>query len=257
MLSLKKVSAGYDGVDVVRNVTLNVKGGENLCIIGPNGCGKSTLLKAIAGLIDSKGCIEIDGTNINKMKRKEIAAKVAMMSQVSNLFFSFSVFETVMLGRYAHMKSGIFATPSKSDREYVERCLESVGMQDQRDKQISTLSGGQLQRVFLARTLAQQPKIILLDEPTNHLDLKYQAQLIKYLQQWSQEDDHIVVGVLHDMNLAMQLANKVLLLNNGNQIAYGTVRETISGEMLKKTFDMDVVGYMLNSLKKWEGFGYA
>ena len=257
MLSLKQVSAGYDGVDVVRNVTLNVKGGENLCIIGPNGCGKSTLLKAIAGLIDSKGSIEIDGININNMKRKEIAAKVAMMSQVSNLFFSFSVFETVMLGRYAHMKSGIFATPSKADREYVERCLESVGMQDQRDKQISTLSGGQLQRVFLARTLAQQPQIILLDEPTNHLDLKYQAQLIKYLQKWSQEDDHIVVGVLHDMNLAMQLANKVLLLNNGNQIACGSVRETISGEILEKTFDMDVVGYMLNSLKTWEDFGYA
>ena len=257
MLSLKQVSAGYDGVDVVRNVTLNVKGGENLCIIGPNGCGKSTLLKAIAGLIDSKGSIEIDGININKMKRKEIAAKVAMMSQVSNLFFSFSVFETVMLGRYAHMKSGIFATPSKADREYDERCLESVGMQDQRDKQISTLSGGQLQRVFLARTLAQQPQIILLDEPTNHLDLKYQSQLIKYLQKWSQEDDHIVVGVLHDMNLAMQLANKVLLLNNGNQIACGSIKETISGEILEKTFDMDVVGYMLNSLKKWEGFGYA
>ena len=185
MLTLQNVSAGYNGIDVINNISLNVKEGENLCIIGPNGCGKTTLIKAISGIIPHSGTIKIDGIDINKMKREQVAKKVAVMSQISTIYFSYTIYETVLLGRYLHMKGRTFKEPSFRDREYTDKCLKAVGLYNIKNKQISNLSGGQLQRVYLARTLAQEPSIILLDEPTNHLDLKHQTELIDFLKDWS------------------------------------------------------------------------
>lgn len=254
MLTLNNVSAGYGGVDVLKNISLSVKEGENLCILGPNGCGKTTLVKAIAGLIPSKGVIQIDGKSIAKMKRHEIARKIAVMSQISSIYFSYTVFETVLLGRYLHMKGNALKEPSFNDKLYTAECLKAVGMYELRDRQITTLSGGQLQRVYLARTLAQEPSIILLDEPTNHLDLKNQAELIDYLKEWSRIDGHSVIGVLHDINLAMRLADNVLVLDNGKTAAFGKADEVITSSLLNKVYDMDVVGFMNDSLKMWENF---
>lgn len=251
MLELKNVSAGYDGVNVINNISLKVEYGENLCILGPNGCGKTTLIKAMAGLIPSTGQILIDGEDVKGMKREKIASKIAVMSQISSVYFSYSIYETVLLGRYVHMK-GAFKQPTDYDIKCVEDSLKSVELYNIRDKQINTLSGGQLQRVFLARTLAQEPNIILLDEPTNHLDLRYQTELIDYLNEWSKGENHSVVGVLHDINLALKLGDKFLLLDGGNIVSYGNEEIAVTSEKLDEVFNMDVVGYMLNSLKKWQ-----
>jgi iron complex transport system ATP-binding protein len=251
MLELKNVSAGYDGIDVIKDISLSLNYGENLCILGPNGCGKTTLIKAIAGLIPCKGKILVEGKDIGNMKRKEIASKIAVMSQLSSIFFSYSVYETVLLGRYLHMK-GVFKGPTSYDKRCVEKCLKAVGLYEQKDKQINELSGGQLQRVFLARTLAQEPNIILLDEPTNHLDLKYQAELIDYLKEWSKEKGHSIVGVLHDINLAMRLGDKFLILEEGRIVSCGSANKAVTSNVLNKVYSMDVVGFMLDSLKKWE-----
>lgn len=254
MLSLKNVSAGYNGYDVISNISLNVQKGENLCIIGPNGCGKTTLIKAIAGLIPHKGTIKIDNTNLSSMKRKDVAKNIAVMSQISSIYFSYTVYETVLLGRYLHMKERAFKEPTLKDKEYADKCLKAVDLLSIKNKQINTLSGGQLQRVYLARTLAQEPSIILLDEPTNHLDLKNQAELIDFLKDWSKEDNHTVIGVLHDLNLAMKLADTVLLLDKGNVAAYGKTEDVISSRMINDVYDMDVARYMVDSLKQWEFF---
>ena len=251
MLELKNVSAGYDGIDVIKDISFTLNYGENLCILGPNGCGKTTLIKAIAGLIPSKGEILIDDKNTGRMKRHEVASKVAVMSQLSTIFFSYTVYETVLLGRYLHMK-GVFKGPSEYDKSYVKKCLKAVGLYELRDKQINTLSGGQLQRVYLARTLAQEPSIILLDEPTNHLDLRYQAELLDYLKEWSNEGEHSIVGVLHDLNLAMRLADNFLVLEEGCVKSYGTANKAITNSLLNSVYGMDVVGFMLDSLRKWE-----
>lgn len=254
MLSLKNVSAGYNGYDVISNINLNVSEGENLCIIGPNGCGKTTLIKAIAGLIPHKGSIKINNTNISTMKRKDVAKNIAVMSQISSIYFSYTVYETVLLGRYLHMKERAFKEPTLRDKEYADKCLKAVDLLSIKNKQINTLSGGQLQRVYLARTLAQEPSIILLDEPTNHLDLKNQAELIDFLKDWSKEDNHTVIGVLHDLNLAMKLADNVLLLDKGHVASYGKTEDIISSRMINDVYDMDVARYMVDSLKQWESF---
>lgn len=252
MLILEKVSAGYEGTDVIHNISFSLEAGENLCILGENGCGKTTLLKSIGGIIPSKGTIHIDNQNITKMKRKDIAKKMAVMSQISNIYFSYTIFETVILGRYIHQGSNSIKGVSKKDKEYALDCIRAVGLEELKDKQINTLSGGQLQRVYLARTLAQEPEIILLDEPTNHLDLKHQAGLIDFLKRWSIENKRSVIGVLHDINLAIRLADNILLLKEGQMIAYGKTKEVLTKDRMNKVYDMDVVGYMKNSLINWE-----
>lgn len=252
MLTLKNVSAGYNGHDVISNINLKVSEGENLCILGPNGCGKTTLIKTIAGIIPHKGAVNIDGKSISSMKRTEVARKIAVMSQISSIYFSYTVYETVLLGRYLHMKNGAFKEPSSIDREYTDKCLKAVDLLGLKNKQINTLSGGQLQRVYLARTLAQEPSIILLDEPTNHLDLKNQADLIDFLKGWSKQEGHTVIGVLHDLNLAIKLADNILLLDKGSIAAYGKSEDIVSSRVINEVYDMDVTGYMIDSLKHWE-----
>lgn len=252
MLRLVNVKCGYNETEVIKGVSFHVNKGEKVCIIGPNGCGKTTLLKAIAGLIKSKGEIYLLGTPIRKMKRSEIASKVAILRQNESVYFSYTVYETVLLGRYLHIKGGIFGGPTKYDKDIVLECLDKVGLADLKDRQINTLSGGQLQRVFLAKALAQEPSLILLDEPTNHLDLKYQIELVEYLKQWTQKDGHTVIGVLHDINLAMHFADKILLLSDGKIAQYGYINKFIDGKLLEEAYHMDIKSYMQKSLKMWE-----
>ena len=254
MLTLQNVNAGYNGIDVVYNISLSVKEGENLCIIGPNGCGKTTLIKAISGIIPHDGIIKIDGIDINNMKREQVAEKIAVMAQISAVYFSYSIYETVLLGRYLHMKGRTFKEPSLKDKEYTDKCLKAVGLYNIKHKQINTLSGGQLQRVYLARTLVQEPSIILLDEPTNHLDLKHQTELIDFLRDWSKCKGHSVIGVMHDLNLAIKLSDNMLVLDNGNMAAYGNTNKIISSNLLNDVYDMNVTEYMIDSLRQWEAY---
>ena len=251
MLRLENVSAGYGGVDVIHNISLDIVPGQNLSIIGANGCGKSTLLKVMAGLLPYKGRITLAGRPLSHIKRRRIASQVAMLSQLSPLSFSYSVYDTVMMGRYVHGKGGFLAAPSARDKDMVLECLKSVDMLDARDRDITKLSGGQLQRVFLARTLAQDPQIILLDEPTNHLDLKHQVEILDYLNAWAAKGNRAIVGVLHDINHAMRLSKYVLAMKDGKVAGLG--ENIVTGELLQAVFDVDVVGYMRQTLALWDG----
>ena len=252
MLELTRVFAGYGEGDVVRDVSLTVSANENLCIIGPNGCGKTTLLKVIMGLLPYRGEISLNGVPLRGMGSKALAKRIAMLSQTSGLYFSYSVYETVMMGRYAHMGDGLWGGPSRRDLDVVEGCLAAVDLLGDRDREISRLSGGQLQRVFLARTLAQEPDIILLDEPTNHLDLKYQVELVSYLYAWRRQEGKSVIGVLHDINLAMRLADRCMLMKDGQDFAIGPASQVITPSALREVYQTDVAAYMLESLRKWE-----
>lgn len=251
LLTLRGVCVGYGGQDVVHDIGLTADAGDFVCVIGPNGCGKTTLLRAVAGLLPAKGEILICEKAITGMRRRDIAARVALLSQLSHGYFAYTVYDAVMLGRYAHQHATLQG-PSRADREQVRACLETVGLWPLRERGIDTLSGGQLQRVFLARTLAQEPSVILLDEPTNHLDLQYQIALMESLREWSRQPGRAVVGVLHDLNLALSYADRLVLMHEGRVAAQGTPEQVLEPALLMRVFGLDVAAYMKHALTRWE-----
>ncbi|MGL4373140.1 MAG: ABC transporter ATP-binding protein [Turicibacter sp.] len=251
MLSIKKLYCGYDGIDVVKDVNFQVEQGQILSIVGPNGCGKTTILKAIANLIDYRGDILLEDNQLRTMKRNQLAKKIAIMTQSADIYFPYTVFETVALGRYAHL-TGIFSTLSKTDNEMILNCIENVGLIDYKDKLISELSGGQLQRVYLARAFAQDPDILLLDEPTNHLDLKYQIEILYYINKWTKDHNKTVVGVLHDLNLVQMFSEEVIMIKDGQIVKTGKPHEVFEEELLKEVYDINIKSFMLEALEKWK-----
>lgn len=252
MIILDNVCAGYNNVQVLNKISFKLDTKENLSIIGPNGCGKTTLLKVISKIIPFNGEVTLNNISIKCMDRKYIATQVSMLSQITNVYFNYTVFETVMMGRYVHKLNSFFNQTTKRDIEVVNDMLKTVGVFELRDRGIDTLSGGQLQRVFLAKVLAQQPNIILLDEPTNHLDIKYQIELILFLKNWSKENNKIVIGVFHDINIAMLLTDNMLVLDSGKVKAFGKSKEILATSILNDVYNIDISKYMVKSLKKWE-----
>ena len=251
MLKVEHLTCGYGGAPVVKGLSFEVPAGGRLCILGPNGCGKTTLLRALAGLLPHEGKVTAEGRDLAAMDRRQLARIVALLSQISSVYFSYTVYETVLMGRYAHQTGGAFSGPGPEDRAIALECMERTGVADLRDRQVTELSGGQLQRVFLARTFAQQPRIILLDEPTNHLDLKYQVELVQELKAWVAGEGRCVVGVLHDVNLALDLADLFLLMEEGRARYFGPAAE-FDPAALNRVYQMDVGGYMRRSLQRWE-----
>jgi iron complex transport system ATP-binding protein len=251
MLEIVNLSAGYNGVDVIHDISLRAVRGEVLCIAGPNGCGKSTLLKAVARIIPCRGKIELDGRDAASLSRKSLAKKIGFLGQMSQVYFPYSVYETAALGRYAH--SGSFLKSlSKEDREVVTDILQKLGLYGEKDRMINELSGGQLQRVFLARTLVQDPDLILLDEPTNHLDLKHQLELLRYLSRWAAEQQKAVAAVLHDLNLALRFGGRAALMSRGRIVSCGPSAQALDGEILREVYGIDIKRFMTESLERWK-----
>ena len=171
--------------------------------------------------------------------------------QITQIYFPYTIYDTVSLGRYAYSK-GALSKLSKEDDRIILESIEKVGLLDIKDKMITELSGGQIQRVFLARVFAQDPDIILLDEPTNHLDLKNQIDLLENLKEWISSNNKIVVGVLHDLNLVQYFADNVLMLKDGQIVAYGNPQTVLNDPILDDLYGIDIKGFMTEILKKWE-----
>lgn len=254
MLKLRNVSAGYDGSDVVHDISFDLEKGQSLAMIGPNSCGKTTVLRAIAGVLDYRGEITLDDVVLKTLKRKQIAKKIALMSQISKVNFPYTVFETVMMGRYRFLRQSMFGKPSPRDVEAVEQVMKQTNLLPIKDKLIDHLSGGQLQRVFLAHTLVQEPQIILLDEPTNHLDVRYQLDIVQFLKDWAKEDNHAVIGVFHDINLAMHLTDHLMFMKQGRIQGIGKAQDLITTKFLKDIYEVDIVGFMQESYGRWQNF---
>lgn len=251
MIEVKNLSAGYNGVDVIRNISFKAEKGESLCILGPNSSGKSTLLKSIARIIDYRGQVLLEGRDAALFPRREFAKKTAMLSQSMQVFFPYTVYETVSMGRFAYSQ-GFMKNLSAEDKAIAEDILKKLDIWDIRERMIDELSGGTLQRVFLAKTLAQTPQIILLDEPANHLDLKHQIELLDFLKAWVKENDKTLIGVFHDFNLARRFGDTAVVLNNGTTAAAGNTEDILKSKTFNDVFGIDVRSYMIGSFEKWK-----
>ena len=250
MIRLENVCVSYNKKEIIKNINFKIGYNESLSIIGPNGCGKTTLLKAILNVVDFKGNIFIKGKNVKEYKMKELAKEISMFSQVNQIYFNYTVFDIVMMGRYVY-NDKFSICDKKEDIKKVEEALHILGIFNIKDREINTLSGGQIQRVFLAKIIAQDTDIILLDEPTNHLDLKYQVETIKFLKSWANKKGKSIIGVLHDINLAMLLTDNIMLMDNGKIRSFGKLKEVIASNDINEVYKINVKEYMLKSLKKW------
>lgn len=201
-------------------------------------------------MIAWEGRVEAGGVLLNELSPKQRAKKIALMSQFSQTAFDYTVYETVMLGRYAHQSGRLFSAETEADRVAVEEALRLTDAWELREQSVTKLSGGQLQRVFLARVFAQSPQIILLDEPANHLDLRSQAELLESLQNWTAEEERCVLGVFHDISLALSFADTALLLEQGSTLAHGSVEE-LDVSFLDGLYGMDVRSHMERMYGRW------
>ena len=252
LLSAENIYCGYGKNDVIQGISLELKKGELLSAAGVNGCGKTTLLRALCGIIPlTSGRITLMGDDLKALKRKEIARRIALFSQTgaSSGYDGYTVSQTVMLGRYSVLKGGPLTPPSEEDREFVRICMERTGVYELSEKRIDELSGGQLQRVMLARTFAQDTDIILLDEPSNHLDLKRSCELAELIREWL-KDGHSAVGIFHDLAMAAYVSDRMMIIDNGKCTGTGSPREMISGNEINCAYGFDVHKYLMDMYNK-------
>lgn len=249
MIEVNNLSFSYDynNKKILKNISFKLFENERLCIIGPNGSGKTTLLKCLCNILDFQGSVFINNKNIKDI---EVYKSVSFLSQSSEIYFDYNVFDTVMLGRYANFKDKLLSIPSKEDKDFVFECLEKLNIIHLKDKLINRLSGGELQKVFLARAFAQNPKIILMDEPTNHLDLNSQIELIYNLKEWVNKDFRCIIAVMHDINNALNFADKILVLKDGNSKFFGYTSD-FDLQLFNDIYAINVVEYIKKSLIKW------
>jgi iron complex transport system ATP-binding protein len=239
-------SEGQERLWTLENLSFNVNVGEILGIIGPNGSGKSTLLKVLAGLLaPARGDVRLGGLTLGKRTRSDIARLVGVVPQEHGQVFPFTVAETVMMGRFPHHKlrwwSLGIGDETAVDFSCVQGAMVDTDVISLADRLVSDLSGGERQRVMIARALAQEPKVLLLDEPTAFLDINHQIDICSLITRLRAERQLSVVMVSHDLNVASQYCDRVLMLKEGRLCRIGSPAETIRPEVLRVVYDCDVV----------------
>ena len=239
MLKIDSLSVAYGDKVVLRDVSFEVGPGEILALIGPNGAGKSTLIRAVTGVVSVKsGRVSVDGQNLVGLSPAQRAKILAVVPQARQLGGAFSVEQAVMMGRTPYLNW--LGQESESDKAAVRSALEQTCLETFADRPIAKLSGGEQQRVLLARALAQSTPVLLLDEPTNHLDLQHQTNLLSIVKRLADEKNLAVVMAMHDLNLVSFFADRVALLVDGELKGLGTPQEVIRAEQISAAYHTPV-----------------
>jgi iron complex transport system ATP-binding protein len=239
MLKIEGLSVYYGERRVLNDVSLEVRSGEVVALIGPNGAGKSTLIRAVSGVIPVRsGRIEVDHTDVTGLSFMRRARRISVVPQAASLPPAFTVWETVLLGRTPYLN--FLGQTSTADEALARRALEQVDMFQLRESRMDEISGGEQQRVLLARALAQDTPILLMDEPTAHLDLRHQIDLLKLITAQARAKGLTVLAALHDLNLASLFADRIAIIENGQLCAAGNPAETLTPEILGSVYRVPV-----------------
>jgi iron complex transport system ATP-binding protein len=238
MLELININFNYGGRRVLDSLNFSISSDEFVAIIGPNGAGKSTLMKIIDGILPAPGQILLANKMITAYTRKQLARLIAYLPQDTEFTFAYTVDEVVRMGRYPHVKGIGYYSPT--DEQVIDRVMSLLEVQDFRDRNFNELSGGERQRVLIASALAQEPKILLLDEPTAALDLHHQIAIYQILKTQQIRENLTVILVTHDINLAAQYCNRMVLLFQGKIISDGKPDEVLKFKVLQNTFGVKV-----------------
>jgi len=242
MIELNDVSLGYDHRAILSNVHLKTKPGQMLGLVGPNGSGKSTLIKGMTRVINLfSGHILVEGRDIKNIKRDELARLVATVSQGPVLPEAFTAFEMVLMGRTPHL--GLLRYEGGKDMAIAWQAMEATHTQSLAGRRVSELSGGERQRLIIARVLTQQPRVILLDEPTAHLDIKHQVEILNLVKSLCLEQSLTIIAALHDLNLAAQYCDRIVMLNGGELYAEGTPHDVLTAQNIKAVYGAEVCVY--------------
>jgi iron complex transport system ATP-binding protein len=238
LISCKDLRFSYKKVQVIDDVTLNFEKGHLYGIIGPNGSGKTTFLKLLSGILKKKyGDIYIDEKGISELSIREIAKKLAVVDQINYVEFDYKVSEIIKMGRYAHIDR--FSTESDEDKRIVDEIIENLRLSKLRSRIFNQLSGGEQQKVIIARAIAQNTKILLLDEPTSHLDINFQLEFMNLFKNYV-EKGLIVIIVLHDLNIAAQYCDKLILMDKGRVVEFGEAQSVLTRDNIQNVYGIEV-----------------
>ena len=235
MLEIRSLSVAYRDRLALRNLNLSLSAGQILGVIGPNGAGKSTLIRALSGILSpTSGQITLNGIDITRLSAAERARLIAVVPQAIALPPAFTAYETVLMGRTPHLNW--LGQTSRRDEEIVSQVMQRTDTIQLAERRVGELSGGEQQRLLLARALAQAAPLLLMDEPTSHLDLQYQLSLLGQVRDLVRRENLAVLIVLHDLNLVARYADRVALLTQGELRAFGTPQEVLTSELLSQAY---------------------
>ena len=238
-LHAQHLTCGYGDRPVLEEVSFDLHRGEMLGVIGPNGSGKSTLIRALTRILTlESGRVDLYGQDLTAMPLKHLARSVAVIPQQAEVPFAFSALDVVLMGRTPHL--GRFQRESLEDLAIAHDAMERTDALQFKDRSLQELSGGERQRVIIARALAQQPTVLLLDEPTSYLDLNHQIEVFDLLEHLCATDHLAVLCVSHDLNLAAEYCNRLMMINHGQVFATGTPDEILTTKYIKEVFHADV-----------------
>ncbi|MBT7074420.1 MAG: ABC transporter ATP-binding protein [Anaerolineae bacterium] len=239
MLKIVSLTVYYGKKRVLERVSLEARSGEILALIGPNGAGKTTLIRAASGTVPiESGKVYVGGENLSHLSTVQRARTLAVVPQARQMGGAYSVEQAVMMGRTAYMSW--LGRESQKDQDIVQLALKQAQLKEFAHRSIAELSGGEQQRVLLARALAQSTPVLLLDEPTNHLDLNHQTNLLALIKKLAKEKKLAVMMAVHDLNLVSFFADKVALLVNGEIKTFGTPQEVITAENISEAYQTPV-----------------
>lgn len=242
MLEAREISVDYGLREVLKGVSVRAVPGELTAIVGPNGAGKSTFMRVLNGALNpSRGEVLLDGKPLRALARRAVSRRIAVVAQEADLRFPVTVMEFVLGGRYAWAGTGAWGWETERDVEVAQEVLRETELEEFGARLMSELSGGERQRAVLARALATEASTLLLDEPTANLDLAHQAAMLSLVRARVDERGAAVVVVTHDLNLAAEFADRVLLLKVGRTLAFGSPREVFTPEYMRQVFELEVL----------------